>query len=135
MRSMIELERAKAGLDYEGEILRRLSAALLESYDTGSSAASSAFIEPSLYEPYERLVGPAYMSEQPKIIRIQSYIKFVSDALSEVVGGNETRVSELIPICTTLHRELVQEINAEVAFAVNDWPAVHENAASRVCAA
>lgn len=134
MRSMIELERAKAGLDYEVDVLVHLSTALLESYEDGTSAATFTFIEPSLYEPYERLVRGFDASEQPKIVRIQSYIRHMSQELSLVADGNEAPVVSLIPACTRLHRELLNEINSEVAFDINDWPSVAEGASPGVSA-
>lgn len=132
LRSMIELERANAGLDYETDVLAHLSTALLESSGEDTGAAAFTFVEPSLYEPYERIVRECGPAGQPKVQRIQAYIKSMSDDLSLVVGGDAAPVSKLIPACTRLHRELVQEINSEVAFDVNDWPSVYENASTRV---
>ena len=135
MRSMIELERAKAGLDFENDVLRDLSCALLTTYDAEGSASSLSFIEPSLYEPYERFASHVTETEPSAVARIQSYLKYFSTTLSRVVDGDTSPVAALIPICTSLHRELVQEINAEVVFGVNDWPSVHEEPAAGVSAA
>lgn len=136
MRSMIELERFRAGLDYETAVLFELSSALMVSgYEDSSGAASFAFIEPSLYEPYDRIVRDQGAVGQSTVVRIRTYIRHMSDELSLVANGDVGPVESLIPACTRLHRELVQEINSEVAFDVNDWPSVYENPSASVRAA
>ena len=132
LRSMIELERASAGLDFEQDVLRDFSSALRKSYEENAGPAAFTFIEPSLYEPYERIVREFDPSEESKVVQIRSYFTTMSDDLTQVAGGDATLVGKLIPACTRLHRELIQEINSEGAFDVNDWPIARESAPASI---
>lgn len=134
LRSMIELERAQAGMDFESDVLGDLSSAMLNSSDQGGGAAPFQFIEPGLYEPYERLVRHVDMATPP-ITRIRDYIKDISISLSRVAAGDREPAPALIGVCTSLHQELVQEINEEDALAINDWPSAGEGAAAGLGAA
>ena len=134
LRSMIELERASAGLDFEQDVLHDFSSALRESYEENAGPAAFTFIEPSLYEPYERIVREFDPGEQSRVVQIRSYFTALSDDLTQVAGGDAALVGKLIPACTRLHRELVQDINSEGAFDVNDWPIACESAPASLCA-
>lgn len=128
LRSMIELERVKAGIDFETDVLYQLSDALLGTSNADSSAAPFRFVEPGYFEPYERLVRHADSVQAPAIGIILAYIKQVSDDLRMVASGDPSPVNTLIPVCVALHQELINEINSEDTFVGNDWSSVGESA-------
>lgn len=134
LRSLVELERVKAGLDFEPEVLSQLSSALRETSGREDSVSAFRFVEPGYYEPYERLARAGTGHSSP-IDRIQSYIKDVSDQLAQVAGGHSAFAPRLLETCITLHQELIQEVAPEDMLDVNEWPRVAENAQAGLGAA
>lgn len=135
LRSLVELERAKAGLDFEGEVLGELSNALLETSGPEDNTGPFRFVEPGYYEPYERLTRHFHTGEASQVDRIQSYIKEVSDQLSQIALGEAALAPNLLRVCVSLHQELIQEITAEDMLVVNEWPGAAEGAQAGVGAA
>jgi len=135
LRSMVELERVKAGLDFEREVLSQLSSALRETSGPEDSTSAFRFVEPGYYEPYERLTRAFCTGHSSPIDRIQSYIKDVSDQLMQVASGHAALAPTLLDTCITLHQELIQEVAPEDMLDVNEWPRVAENAQAGLSAA
>jgi hypothetical protein len=132
LRSMIELERAQAGMDVEEEVFSDFSVALLRTSYQSADAGPIGLIDPSLYEPYERLLRTLDHSNIPQIDKIQNYIKQLSNDLSEVSKGNLAQMPQLMTACATLHRELLNDINAEEMLVVNEWPSTFRDTSAGV---
>ena len=128
LRSMVELERARVGMEYEADVFGQLSAALLETSKDKIGDAPFRLVEPGYYDPYERLARNSGNAASPDILEIQSYIKQISDDLILAAGGHPEVFSTLLPVCTALHHELLNEINAEDALAGTEWPSFDEHA-------
>ncbi len=121
LQSAIELERVKGGMPYDGAVLDRLAATLLQKSDPVVRDASFRFVEPGYYEPFERLYRLRESPQTSAVEEIQAFIKRASEKLSHVVQGDQNLASELIGFCIALHQELIQEITAEDPLVVHEW--------------
>jgi len=135
LQSAIELERIKAGMSHNGDVLDLLAAKLLQTSEPVVHDAPFRFVEPGYYEPFERLYR---LKESPKsaaIEEIQAFIKRTSEKLSQVAQGDKALASELIGFCVALHQELIQEITAEDAVVVHEWRNIGDDAPAGIRAA
>jgi hypothetical protein len=121
LRSIVELERMNAGLDYDAAAFSDLASALRVTSEPSAATLQFRFVEPGYYEPFERLYRLA-SSATGDVEQIQNYVKDVSSRLSAVAAGDGGGAGSLLPICVALHQELVQELSAEDVFAVHEQP-------------
>jgi len=135
LQSAIELERIKAGMNHNGEVLDRLAATLVKTCDPGARDAPFRFVEPGYYEPFERLYRLQESPQSTAIEEIQAFIKRTSAKLSQVAQGDKALASELIGFCVALHQELLQEITAENAIVVHEWRNIGDDAPAGIRAA
>src|SRR5260370_30267376 len=81
LQSAIELERIKAGMNHNSEVLDRLAKTLLQTSDPDVRDAPFRFVEPGYYEPFERLYRLKESPQSAAIEEIQAFIKRTSEKL------------------------------------------------------
>lgn len=127
LRTIVELERMNAGLDYDTAAFSDLASALRVTSEPSAATLQFRFVEPGYYEPFERLYRIA-SSTAGDVEQIQNYVKDVSSRLSAVAAGEGGASRSLLPICVALHQELVQELSTEDVFAAHQRPPLSEEA-------
>lgn len=135
LSSIVELERLKAGMEYDGRALENLSAALLKMSNPTAAATQFGFIEPAYYDSFERLYVTSGQAEHGGVERIQAYIRELSEQLHGLAESAEGQPEPLLAVCMNLHRELVQELSAEDDKAGHEWSEFRDGFETSICAA
>lgn len=123
IRSAVELEKARAGTDFETAPLEQLAAALTRTSHPDDAGAPFKFVEPGYYEPYERL----YRQKQPErakgVEEIQAFVGDAVERLRAFKPGSAQKESavELVKFCIALHRELIRELASEDVVVRHEW--------------
>lgn len=122
LQSAIELERARAGEPFQVEPLVDLADALSITSRPEREGSPFRFVEPSFYEPFERL----YRLERHKaetVEDIQQYVGDLAERLRAIKPGKteERTTRELVIVCIALHRELIRELGSEDVLVRHEW--------------
>ena len=118
LRSALELERARAGEDYDTAPLRDLADALKQMSMPLLGPTGVASMRPGYFEPLERLYR-SHSSEAPN--SFDQISAFVGRAIAELdVVASNRKVPDTLPrlvnFCIELHREFVRRPAAEGRF-------------------
>jgi hypothetical protein len=127
LRSIVELERMNAGMDFEKGALEDLSVALLHTSHPDQQSEQVGFIDPTYYDPFERLYRASAVTADVNVEKIQEYLRQISEQLSVLADGGAASPTRLLTVCINLHKELVQELLADDDTAAQEWPE-HEGA-------
>jgi len=135
LRSVVELERMGAGMDYNAQVFGELSTALMQTSEPAAGAVQFRFVEPGYYDPFERLYRSVSSAPRADLEQIQNYMKTVSSHLEALSKGQNEAAPTMLPVCVALHQELVQELSAEDVFAIHEWPLFSEDTSSGLSSA
>ena len=132
LHAAIELDRMRAGLPHNADILAQLAAALRLTSEPPASAPPFRFVEPGYYLPFERLYRTQESGQPGALKDIQDYIQRTSDALSHADDADQAKLTNF---CVALHQALIQDSTAEDGFVVHDWRALGDGTATGISAA
>jgi hypothetical protein len=132
LQAAIELDRMRAGLSHNADVLAQLADALRVTSEPPAHEPPFRFVEPGYYLPFERLYR-TQESRQPGALKdIQDYIQRTSDALSHADHADQVKLTNF---CVALHQALIQDSTAEDGFVIHDWRALGDGAATGISAA
>lgn len=132
LHAAIELDRMRAGLAHNPDVLTRLADALRRTSTPPANAPPFRFVEPGYYLPFERLYRTQESRQPGELKDIQDYIQRTSDALSHADREDQAKLTNF---CVALHQALIQDSTAEDGFVVHDWRALGDGATTGISAA
>ncbi len=111
LKSALELERARAGVDYDKSQLTELADALRVSAGEDENAGSVAYMRPGYFEPFERVYRSSHAIEPKSSDDIR---KFVIAAIKDIDTAANKKIDEklltkLVDFCLELNREFVRQ--------------------------
>lgn len=135
LRSIIEIERLNAGMEFDNSVLEALSSALLQASRLEGQAAQLAFIEPEYFVSLERLYRIASSADDGDVEKIRGYTKKISEQLNSPIEAGSDVAAALLSVCETLHSELVQDLTIDDSARTHEWPNFDTGAQVSLCAA
>lgn len=127
MLSAVELEKARAKAPYDAAPLKKLADALTQTTRVAAPGAPFKFVDPGLYEPFERLYHARAETRADDIEQLQA---FMSDKVRQLRAvqtrkPSAAKLQDLVSFCVALHRELIREMNSEDELVVREWRPSH----------
>jgi hypothetical protein len=119
----MELERARLGHAPSMGPLNRLADTLSRAAKPIDAPMQPAFMEPTFYDPFERLFRSQKSVIPESIEQIQTFVAEAAEQLRAVEAGNASpeAIKRLVDFCVGLHQAVALEVEAEEADIVDDW--------------
>lgn len=135
LRSIIELERLNAGMDFDQSVLESLSTALRKVTRLDDSTLQLGFIEPDYFGSMDRLYRVSVAGDGGDVEKIQEYTRSISEQLNSPLEAGSDVAKGLLSVCATLHSELVQDLSLDDDTRTHGRPSIESFATASLCAA
>lgn len=114
LKSALELEKAKQGREFRGDILGRFAEALSQTSRPEQAGGQAGFIRAGYHRPLVRLYRDRCTSDPGSIKEIQGFVASAAETLKDFSPEPDAvQIDQLISFCTSLHRELIHGLASE----------------------